>query len=45
VVKQFNNRVEMFPGNIFASIFGFNRFPFFAVADEVERENVAVSFV
>jgi len=44
VVKQMNNRVEMFPSSIFANLFGFTRFPFFAVADEVERENVAVSF-
>jgi LemA protein len=44
VVKQFNNRVEMFPSSIFANLFGFSRFPFFAVADEVEREAVAVSF-
>ncbi|MCL2491414.1 MAG: LemA family protein [Coriobacteriia bacterium] len=44
VVKQMNNRVEMFPSNIFAQIFGFKRFPFFAVADEAEREAVAVSF-
>ncbi|MCL2818364.1 MAG: LemA family protein [Actinomycetia bacterium] len=44
VVKQFNNRVEMFPSNIFANIFGFTRFPFFEVASEVEREAVAVSF-
>jgi len=44
VVKQMNNRVEMFPSSIFANLFGFSRFPFFAVADEGERENVAVSF-
>ena len=44
VVKEMNNKVEMFPSNIFANMFGFSKFPFFEVA-EVERENVAVSFV
>jgi len=43
-VKQMNNQVEMFPSNIFAGIFGFAKYPFFAVADETERENVQVSF-
>ena len=44
VVKEMNNKVEMFPSNIFAGIFGFVKYPFFTVADETERENVKVSF-
>jgi LemA protein len=43
-VKQMNNRVEMFPSNIFANVFGFSKYPFFTVTEEAERENVAVSF-
>jgi len=43
-VKQLNNKVEMFPSNIFAKMFGFVKYPFFAVTDETERENVQVSF-
>jgi LemA protein len=44
VVKGMNNKVEMFPSNIFAGIFGFKKYPFFTVAEESERENVKVSF-
>jgi LemA protein len=44
VVKEMTNKVEMFPSKIFAGIFGFVKYPFFAVADETERENVQVSF-
>lgn len=44
VVKQFNNKVEMFPSNIIASLFHFSTFESFEVADESERENVQVNF-
>lgn len=43
VVLQFNNKIQMFPGNIFAGIFGFAAAEFFE-ADEAERENVKVQF-
>ena len=44
VVKQFNNKVEMFPSNIVASIFHFKQYESFEVADSKERENVQVEF-
>lgn len=44
VVKGMNNKVEMFPSNLFAGIFGFKKYPFFTVADESERDNVKASF-
>ena len=43
VVRIYNNKVEMFPSNIVASIFRFKPEPFFA-ANEKERENVQVKF-
>ena len=42
-VLVYNNKVEMFPGNLVASIFGFKREVFFE-ADAKERENVKVKF-
>lgn len=44
VVNHFNTKVEMFPGNILAGIFGFKRKPLYEVADSQERENVKVNF-
>ncbi|MDD7718020.1 MAG: LemA family protein [Eubacteriaceae bacterium] len=44
VVKQFNNRCEMFPSNILAGIFHFTRKPMFEVDAEEERKNVKVEF-
>lgn len=43
VVKNFNNKVEMFPSNIVAKMFGFKEKKMFEVAAS-ERENVKVSF-
>jgi len=43
VVNIFNNKVEMFPSNIFASLFGYKSKAMFE-ANESERENVKVSF-
>ena len=40
-VRIFNNKVEMFPNNIFAKIFGFKSKPMFE-AKTIERENVDV---
>lgn len=42
-VLMYNNKVEMFPGNIVASMFKFKQEMFFE-ADEQERENVQVKF-
>lgn len=42
-VLMYNNKVEMIPSNIVASIFKFNKEEFFA-ADEAERKNVQVKF-
>lgn len=44
VVKQFNNKCEMFPSNILAGIFHFERKPMFEVDAEEERKNVKVEF-
>ena len=43
VVLKLNNKVEMFPSNLVASMFKVNKEKFFEVA-ESERENVKVSF-
>jgi len=44
VVKEFNTKIEMFPGNILAGMFGFARKPLFEVNEEAERERVEVKF-
>lgn len=43
VVRLYNNKVEMFPSNIFAKIFGYRVKEMFEVSDS-ERENVKVKF-
>lgn len=43
VVLQYNNKIEMVPSNIVASIFKFERQTFFEV-EESEKENVKVKF-
>jgi len=42
-VLDFNTKVQMFPGNIIASMFGFKAFEFFAATEE-EKKNVKVKF-
>lgn len=42
VVRLFNNKVEMFPSNIFAKIFGYKAKSMFEATDE-ERNNVKVN--
>ena len=42
VVKQFNTKCEMFPSNIIASMFHFERKPMFEVDSAEERKNVEV---
>ena len=44
VVKQFNTKCEMFPSNIIASIFHFEKKPMFEVDSADERKNVGVKF-
>jgi len=41
---KFNNKTELFPSNIVANMFGFQKAEFFAVHDETEREAVKVTF-
>ena len=42
-VLMYNNKIEMFPSNLIASMFKFTKEAFFEV-DEKERENVQVKF-
>jgi LemA protein len=42
-VLKYNNKIDMFPSNIVASMFGFKKRQFFEAAKE-ERENVKVQF-
>lgn len=42
-VLEFNAKVQMFPSNIIANMFGFKPFEFFQ-ADEADRKNVEVKF-
>lgn len=44
VVNRFNTKLEMFPGNILAGIFGFKRKTLYEVSETAERENVKVAF-
>jgi LemA protein len=44
VVREFNTKVESFPSNIIAGIFGFIRKAMFEVSEEAERQNVKVQF-
>ncbi len=43
IVMQYNNKIEMVPSNIVASIFKFSKEAFFQ-AQEAEKENVKVKF-
>lgn len=44
VVKIFNNKCQMFPGNLIAGMFHFEKKVMFEVSSEEERENVKVNF-
>ena len=44
VVKNFNNKCQMFPSSILAGMFGFEPRPMFEIANDAERENVKVEF-
>ncbi len=43
VVRTFNDKVQMFPNNIFAGLFGYHEKPMFEVSEN-ERANVKVEF-
>ena len=43
-VLNYNNKVQMFPGNIIAGMFNFSAETFFELPDEVEREAPKVDF-
>lgn len=42
-IRDYNTKVQMFPGNLFAGVFGFVKKEFFEAAGD-ERENVKVDF-
>ena len=44
VVKQFNTKCGVFPSNLIAGIFHFEKKPMFEVEAQEERQNVKVSF-
>ena len=44
VVNKYNTKTEMFPGNILAGIFHFERKPLFVVDNSEECQNVKVQF-
>ena len=44
VALKYNNQVEMFPGNIVASMFKFKVAEYFNVTDEEERKAPKVKF-
>lgn len=43
-VRQFNDKVVVFPNNILAGIFGFHKKPMYEIDSEEERKNVKVEF-
>ncbi len=43
-VRDFNTKMEHFPTNMIASSLNFQKFDFFQISDEKERENVQVKF-
>jgi len=43
-VMTYTTKVQSFPANVFAGMFGFAAEPFFQVANEAEREAPQVKF-
>jgi len=43
-VRDFNTKIEVFPNNMLAGMFGFSKRQFFEITKEEERETVKVSF-
>ena len=44
MVRDLNTKVQSFPTNIIAGMFGFQQRQFFEVSDATDREPVAVKF-
>ncbi len=44
VINKYNTRIEMFPGNLLAWLFGFQRKPMYEVQEIYERDNVKITF-
>lgn len=44
VVRNYNNKVEMFPSRIIASMFKFRKSKMFEAPDDSQRENIKVEF-
>jgi LemA protein len=44
VVRDYNTRVQSFPANIIAGMFGFQSRQFFETDSAEDRQNVAVKF-
>ena len=44
MVRDLNTKIQSFPSNILAGMFGFQPRQFFEVADAQDREPVAVKF-
>ena len=43
-VREFNTKIEVFPGNIMASMFGFKRADYFEIEDPAARQAPTVQF-
>lgn len=43
-VRDFNTKIEMFPGNLVAGMFGFTKREMFEIENATERDNVKVDF-
>ena len=43
-VRDFNTKIEIFPNNLVAGMFGFAKRELFEIEDEAERKNVQVKF-
>ncbi|MCE2789344.1 MAG: LemA family protein [Saprospiraceae bacterium] len=44
LVRDSNTAIEVFPANIIAGIFNFQKFTFFEITDDAERKNPVVQF-
>ncbi len=44
VVNMFNTKAEMFPGNLIAGMFHFERMPLYEASSQKEREKINISF-
>jgi len=44
MVRDLNTKIQVFPNNLFASIFGFKQMEFFGDLSDAEKAPVAVKF-